>query len=261
MQYPVKPVSKPALTQNAKIGIGAGAGGAALVFGILLFLLLWKHKAHKRDKAALESLSGFGPGLSSTRQSVAASSAVGGVKEWRQNVPTSPAAQSRFHEGLEPTLPNVAAAQYPADWRPGQHQRQRQSSMSPPIPAPYARNSIPSPPIPEGYSEADSQHGILNNRYSNNNTPGVASDGGYSSRSELQSGEYPFPRQELQGVPEEGGQQWPVYQNAPVGQQMYQAPQMSQMQPMQPMQPWSGVQGEQQRYYEAPAGRMTPKVG
>lgn len=247
MQYPVKAEPKPALTTNAKIGVGAGAGGAALVFGILIWLLIWKHRAHKRDKDALKSLSGMG----STRQSVAASSAVGGVQEWRKNVPASPNG-SRFYEGLEtipepqPTLPNVGMAQYPADWRPGQR------TISPPLPGTFVHNGIPSPPIPEGYSEADSQQTMVDRRYSNNNTPGVGSDGGYSTanRSELQSGEYPFPRQELQGVPEEQhgwaqGSGQSGYQNG-VGE---------------PWRPQQAVPGQQTRYYEAPAGRMTPRVG
>ena len=242
MQYPVK-AAKPALATNAKIGIGAGAGGAALVFGVLIWLLIWKHRAHKRDKAALESLSGIG----STRQSVAASSAVGGVKEWRKTVPASPAGiQSRFQDGLEPmpTLPNVGITQYEADWRPGQR------TVSPPIPAPYVHQSIPSPPVPEGYSEVDSQHAITDRRYLNNNTPGVASDGGYSSgnRSEL-SGEYPFPRQELQGVPEEQ-HSWTHRHDQGAYQETMQS------------QPWSAQPGigDRTRYYEAPAGRMTPRM-
>ncbi|KAF2263703.1 hypothetical protein CC78DRAFT_568770 [Lojkania enalia] len=198
MQYPVQ-TPKQGMSTNAKIGIGAGAGGAALIFGVLTALLIWKHRAHKRDKAALESLSGFGPGMSSTRASHVGGSQVGtGVREWRSNVPPPPVS-GPFHEGgLEPTLPNVPVpATYAADWRPGQR------TMSPP----YAPRS---PSIPEGYSEVDSQQGMLavERRYSNNNTPGLGSDGGYSTgnRSELQSGEYPFPRQELQGVPE--GQAW-----------------------------------------------------
>lgn len=242
MQYPVKEPSKPGLAQNTKIGIGAGAGGAALVFGILIWLLLWKHRAHKRDKSALESL-GVTEWSTSGRQSIAASSAVGGgVKKWRQSIPVSPTS-SRFHEGLEPTLPNVSMSQnqYPGDWRPAQR------AMSPPISAPYARSSIPSPPIPEGYSEADSQQGMLSSRSSYNNTPGVASDGGYSSnRSELYSGEYPFPRNELQGVPEEQQNWTSVYPNTEQHQQHLTA--------LPPM----GA-GEM-LYHEAPTGRMTPRM-
>jgi hypothetical protein len=241
MQFPVKPAPKPALATNTKIGIGAGAGGAALVLGALIGLLIWKHKAHKRDKDTLKSLSGMG----STRQSVAASSAVGGVSEWRKNIPGSPTG-GRFYEGLEtipepqPTLPNIGMNRnsYPADWRPGQR------TISPPLPGSFTHNSMPSPSIPEVYSEADSHNMLISQRYSNNTSPTVRSEGGFSSgnRSELQSGEY-FPRQELQGVPEEG--QWVQhgYQDG-VGE------------------PWGGGQGGQQvTYHEVPARGMTPRVG
>ena len=75
MKYPVKPPPKAGLAPSAKIGIGAGAGGAALLFSLLIFLLIRKHRAHKRDRAALESLSRFGPGLSSACQSTATAAA------------------------------------------------------------------------------------------------------------------------------------------------------------------------------------------
>lgn len=231
MSYPVQP-PKQGLATGAKIGIGVGGGVVAAVLGMLLWLLMWKHRAHKRDKAALESLSGFGPGLSSTRQSLAASNAAStnaGVTHWRDSVIPQPPAQGRFSEGLEPTLPNVAP--YPADWRPGQR------TVSPPIPARYSSTT---PSIPEGYSEIDSQQGMIS-RHSN--TPGVGSDGGYNSnRSELQGEEYPFPRHELQGVPE--GQAWN-------GQQMSQVH-------VQGQHPWAGQFGGpgQGRYSEAPGAAM-----
>ncbi|KAF2191438.1 hypothetical protein K469DRAFT_746771 [Zopfia rhizophila CBS 207.26] len=234
MQYPVQPSSKPALTSNAKIGIGAGAGGAALIFGVLIWLLVWKHRVHKRDKAALESGSGFGPGLSSTRRSVnqmsrySASNDGTGVEDWRRSVVNHPppGAKTRFTEGSGPTLPNVGEPRnYPADWRPGQ------PTVSPP-PAIYGRNPVghgnryPSPPIPEEYQELQAQQQGFT-RYSG---------GSPVDRSELQSGEY-FPPQELQGVPE--GHEW--------GPGAYQETSHEQS--------W-GQQPGRQRYYEAPAGRM-----
>jgi len=221
MYYPVKPASEPSLATNAKIGIGVGAGGAALVFVALLWLLLRKHLAHKRDRNTLKSISGMG----STRQSVAASSAVGGVSEWRKGIPGSPTG-GRFYEGLEPlperpTLPEVENSQrYPADWRPGQR---TVSPISAPLPGSFVHRSMPSPPIPpipEGFLEADGQHATYTYRYSNSASPGVMSEMESNGRSELQSSDDLFLRQELQGVPE--GQGW--------------------------------------QYHEAPPGRMTPQV-
>ncbi|KAH8732367.1 hypothetical protein GQ44DRAFT_179935 [Phaeosphaeriaceae sp. PMI808] len=176
MQYPLQvtePVPTPSLATGAKIGIGAGAGVVALIFGLLAFLLLKKHKAHKRDKAALEEMSGIG----STRQSVATGSAFGGVKAWQTKVASSEVS-SGLEPVLEPTLPQVVMpqqTQYPAEWRPGQ--RSISAPVQVPHPGYHARNSAPSPPIPEGYSE-------------------VGSDGG--RRSELYSGEFGMQRHELQ---------------------------------------------------------------
>jgi hypothetical protein len=198
MQYPListEPAPKPGLATGAKIGIGAGAGVAALVFGVLIFLLLRKHRAHKKDKAALDEMSGVG----STRQSVARSSTFGGVKGWQTKV-----AMSEVSSGLEPiqepTLPQVAIPQYPADWHPGQR------TVSPPVPGYYTRDSVPSPPITE-----------------------VGSENGRVARSELHS-EYGVQRQELQGGYHHGYDEW---QHQGVAQQV--------------------------RYYEAPAGRATPR--
>ena len=56
----LKPVpSKHGLSNGAKIGIGVGAGIITIVFGIMMFLLLWKHKQHKKDRKALEEMSGL----------------------------------------------------------------------------------------------------------------------------------------------------------------------------------------------------------
>ena len=154
MQYPVKPPPKAGLAPSAKIGIGAGAGGAALLFGLLISLLIWKHRAHKRDRAALESLSGSGPGLSSARQSTVTAAA---TTRSRYSAPSQDVTQWR-----QDVLPEVApqpVRQYPADWTPSsasgsppllggrngfvqQQQQQQQAGLetrfpSPPVPGPY----------------------------------------------------------------------------------------------------------------------------
>ncbi|ORY02729.1 hypothetical protein BCR34DRAFT_605462 [Clohesyomyces aquaticus] len=237
MQYPVKP--SKGLTSNAKIGIGAGAGGAAIIFGALLWLLIWKHKAHKKDKALLESQN------TSTRQSVA----LGNVRTpstvsepWKTNRNAGagpPGGQSRFTEGLEPTLPNVGPpTAHTADWRPTGPQR----TVSPPLPGTYTRNPIsyaqqqryPSPPLPEGYAEVQGQEVAQNRRYSNVSppVPDPRYDAATGNLSELQGDAY------VQGQGE-------TYQQAP---QMYARPQGQQWQ--QPPPP-----GTQTRYYDAPAGR------
>lgn len=218
MQYPLHPSSsKSSLSTGAKIGIGIGAVTVALIFGVLVFLLARKHKAHKRDKAALEEMSGIG----STRQSIAASSAFGGVKNWQKNVSSD--VSSGLEPIQEPTLPQVGLppqAQYPSEWRPDQR------TVSPPVPHPgyYSRSSLPSPPIPEGYSEVGSDNGF--------GKGSIGGGGGYGfsegNPSELQSGHYAMQRQELQG---ELGE----YPHEGVAQQI--------------------------RYYEAPTGRMTPRIG
>lgn len=197
MQYPLKPVSsKSGLATGAKIGIGVGAGVIALIVAILSFLLVRKHKAHKRDKAALEEMSGVG----STRQSVAASSAYGGVKDWQRKVPL--VINSGLEPVQEPSLPQVAVApqpQHPSEWRPGHR------TVSPPLPHQgySSRLSMPSPPLPEGYSEVGSDIGY---------------DSGY--RSELHSGPIAH-GQELQGGygewRHEGVAQQVHYHEAPAG--------------------------------------------
>ncbi|KAH7380753.1 hypothetical protein BKA66DRAFT_129997 [Pyrenochaeta sp. MPI-SDFR-AT-0127] len=221
MQFPLKATpQKSGLATGAKIGIGVGAGVIAAIFGVLMFLLARKHKQHKKDKKALEEMSGIG----STRQSVAASSAFGGVKDWRKNVSDE---SSGLQPVLEPTLPRVVPPPQPynADWRPSQ-----QRTVSPPVPHPgyYSRSSLPSPPIQEAYSEVGSDSGFVSG-------PG----GGYASgnRSELHSGDYGMPRPELQG----GQGQW-QHEQATHGQWAHE-----------------GV-AQQVRYYEAPSGRMTPKM-
>ncbi|KAH7077795.1 hypothetical protein BKA63DRAFT_272211 [Paraphoma chrysanthemicola] len=257
MQYPLvapTPVPKSGLQTSAKIGIGAGAGVAALIFGLLTFLLLRKHRAHKKDKAALDQMSGIG----STRQSVASNS-YGGVKAWQKKV-----AVSEVSSGLEPvpeqepTLPNVAVPQpqYPAEWRPGQR------TVSPPVPVPhpgyYQRSSLPSPPIPEHgvygekvYSEMGSDGGFTDGRAARselsgeythrqgNASPTVWGEevgGGNGRRSEL-SGEYQVSRPDLQSQYQGG------YGDSAQGE-------------------WQHVGVAQPvRYYEAPAGRAMPRVG
>lgn len=237
MQYPLKP-AKTGMATTTKIGIGAGAGSAVLIIGVLLWLFMRKHRAHKRDKAALES--------------VTASSTVGDVKEWRKSVPGSPpGTQSRFYEGLEiaPKMPNVSVVPAPAyagDWRPGQQ------VVSTAMPHPYARHSVPNSISSGGLSDADSQTAMLDNRYSSvhsPHSPGVGSDGGYSNgnRSELQSGEYGFQyRQELPGVPEEQHAAWANAHAHDQGQ--YQEPTQ-----VQSYNPQPGI-GDRTRFYEAPAG-------
>jgi hypothetical protein len=257
MQYPLTPTeaaSKSGLQTGAKIGIGAGAGVAALLFGLLTFLLWRKHRAHKKDKAALDQMSGIG----STRQSVA-SNGYGGVKAWQNRV-----AVSEVSSGLErvpeqePTLPKVAIPQpqYPAEWRPGQR------TVSPPVPVPhpgyYQRSSLPNPPIPENgvyaekvYSEMGSDSGFaagketrseLSGEYGHQQrtvSPPVWGEevgGGSGRRSEL-SGEYHTSRTELQGQYHGG------YGDGAQGE-------------------WQHVGVAQPvRYYEAPSGRATPRVG
>ena len=214
MQYPLNSVpSKQGLSTGAKIGIGAGAGVTALVFGILLFLLLWKHKQHKKDRKALEEISGMG----STRQSVAASSAFGGVKDWRKNVPAD------VSNGLEPvqqpTLPQVGP---PPPLQAGNWWQGQQRTVSPPVPYPgyYSRSSIPSPSMPGPYSEVGSENGYAN-----------------GNRSELNSGDYGMQRPELHGGYEEwrheGVTQPVVYYEAPAGR----------MTPMIPPQTMAGMSG------------------
>lgn len=220
MQYPLvvtEPAPKSGLAKGAKIGIGAGAGVAALVFGLLLFLLLRKHRAHKRDKTALEEMSG----PASTRQSIAASSAFGGVKAWQTKV-----ASSEVSSGLEPVqepkLPQISVPQYPAEWRPGQR------AVSPPVPIPhpgyYERSGMHSPTIPEGFSEVGSENGRV-------------------PRSEMSSGEYGLTRQELQGGYQEGGYQ--QNRQGYGGQEAWAQ---------------HGV-AQEVRYYEVSSGRATPRVG
>lgn len=188
---------------GVKIGIGAGAGAIALIIGVITFLLVRKHKAHKRDKATLDEMSGIG----STRQSVAASSAFGGVKSWQKGVSVD--VSSGLEAVPEPTLPQVIAYQqthYPSDWRPDYR------TVSPPVPLPghYMIASIPSPPIRE-HSEVGSDSGF-----------------GSENRSELYGGQHGIQRQEMQG----GHREW---RHEGVAQQV--------------------------TYYEAPAGRMTPRPG
>lgn len=233
MQYPLKvsnSPTQPGLSTIAKGGIGAGAGIAVLILGFLVFLLFKKHKAHKRDKAALEEMSGVG----STRQSMATGSVAGGVKAWQSKV-----AASEVSSGLEPvqeptfmqnTVPHQA--QYPADWRPAQR------TASPPVPAPspayFQRASIPSPTILEGYSEAGSSSGYRN---------------GQASRSELHGDEYGVQRQELGG----GSSRQPIYQNAYHGGQGGYIPANEGWQ-------HQGV-AQEVRYYEVPARGTTPRIG
>ncbi|OCK77048.1 hypothetical protein K432DRAFT_359289 [Lepidopterella palustris CBS 459.81] len=158
MQYPVKPAS-PGLAPTAKIGIGAGVGGAALLFGILISLLIWKHHTNKRDRAALESPSNFEPDMSLARQGTnlamsrySAPSGIGAgiIHDWRQRVP--------YGEQLgQQVLPQVGPRRYPVDWTPGA------ASTSPPTNR-YVRDSglrYPSPPTPEMYPSQPELQGRL----------------------------------------------------------------------------------------------------
>jgi len=247
MQYPVRPPKKSGLATNAKIGIGAGAGGAALIFGLLLFLLVRKHRAHKRDRDALESLNNFGP--ASIRQSVnqrssrysASNTGASMVDGWMKNAPPSITnSTSRFHEsGLEVS---TGGPRHTADWTPGQ--QPTLPNVSPPPMATMMNAPVvghmrsasdmryPSPPVDSNYAELGAQD-ANSRRYSDGTTMvGAPSPGSQSplNRSELQGGEY-FQRQELQGVPE--GRAWG---------------------PTQDQQQWGPQPG--QRYYEAPSQRM-----
>lgn len=197
IKYPVKPPPKAGLATSAKIGIGAGAGGAALLFGLLISLLIWRHRVHKRDREALESLSGSGPGLSSARHSTVTAAA---TARSRYSIPSKEVAEWR-----QDVLPEVApqpVRQYPVDWTPSpgsgsppplggrndfvqqQQLLQQQAGLEP---------RFPSPPIPGPYP---SQVELQGRPF-----PMV-------SPTELQAGQ-DFQRQELQG------QQWAPRYEAP----------------------------------------------
>ena len=201
MQYAVKPPPKAGLATSAKIGIGAGAGGAALLFGLLVFLLFWKHRAHKRDRAALESLSGFGPGLSSARQSTATAAMTA-----RSRYSAPPQDVTEWQQGVPPEVVPQPVRQYPADWTPSsapgspplggrngfvqqqQHQQQQQQWQQAGL-----EPRFPSPPVPGPYP---SQAELQGRPFST------------VSPTELQAGQE-FQRQELQG------QQWAPRHEAP----------------------------------------------
>ncbi|CAO2647825.1 Nn.00g087470.m01.CDS01 [Neocucurbitaria sp. VM-36] len=174
MQYPLHPSpSKSGLSTGAKIGIGAGAAIITIVFGVLIPGGDERYRQHAPKR-------------------VAASSAFGGVKDWRKNISSD--VVSGLEPIQEPTLPQVnlpAQAQYPSDWRPDQR------TVSPPVPNPgyYSRSSLPSPPIPGGYSEVGSENGY-SGAYSKGSGTTVYGGG---NPSELQSGNYGMQRQELQG--------------------------------------------------------------
>ena len=86
-------------------------------------------------------------GIGSTRQSVATSSFVGGVKDWQNKFPSD--ISSGLGSVTEYRASVAPQPQYPAEWRP----EQRTVLPTPSHPGHYYRASLLSPRLPEGYSD------------------------------------------------------------------------------------------------------------
>lgn len=73
MQYPMVPGPKPALETKAKIGIGVGVTGAAVLIGVLLWFVIRKFFAHSKTKDQLRDVrqtdqaQRFGPNVDMSR--------------------------------------------------------------------------------------------------------------------------------------------------------------------------------------------------
>ncbi|KAF2402771.1 hypothetical protein EJ06DRAFT_519794 [Trichodelitschia bisporula] len=82
--YPLQS-TKPLLSKNVKIGIGAGAAGAGLLIAALLFLLFHKSRKHARER---KSMVGTGTDIGSNRYSVPSQLANDSdVDKWRKSMP------------------------------------------------------------------------------------------------------------------------------------------------------------------------------
>jgi hypothetical protein len=117
-QYRVKH-PKNTLTKKTKAGIGAGAGVAAIIVGALLFLLFWKHRAHKKDRSKLQTLNQAAP----REDNPNTMSPEPPMSRYSVPAPPSGAYQGKFGEqfsddGNAAVVP-AGPKKYSADWTPG----------------------------------------------------------------------------------------------------------------------------------------------